>query len=245
MRGRLALVAGLCLLAGCSPLGGRGGDERAVSGALGQEMTLSQALGRDDAPRGLGRLFAARGNAARGGLVSRAGSVCGVPGIKGEALPPISNRVNGCGLENPVRVTEVAGLALSAPAVIDCNTARALHNWADRGAIPVVGRRGGGLTGLQVAASYTCRTRNSQAGARISEHGRGRAVDISALILANGERITVEEGWGRGQDGRILRRLHRAACGPFGTVLGPESDVFHRDHFHFDTARYRSGAYCR
>jgi len=37
----------------------------------------------------------------------------------------------------------------------------------------------------------------------------------------------------------------RAACGPFGTVLGPESNRFHRDHFHFDTARYRSGSYCR
>ena len=32
---------------------------------------------------------------------------------------------------------------------------------------------------------------------------------------------------------------------PFGTVLGPNSDRFHRDHFHFDMASYSSGAYCR
>jgi len=30
-----------------------------------------------------------------------------------------------------------------------------------------------------------------------------------------------------------------------GTVLGPEANRFHRDHFHFDTAEYRSGPYCR
>jgi hypothetical protein len=28
-------------------------------------------------------------------------------------------------------------------------------------------------------------------------------------------------------------------------VLGPNANSFHRDHFHFDTARYRSGSYCR
>jgi hypothetical protein len=42
-----------------------------------------------------------------------------------------------------------------------------------------------------------------------------------------------------------MRRMHRGACGPFGTVLGPEADRYHQDHFHFDTARYRSGSYCR
>jgi hypothetical protein len=44
---------------------------------------------------------------------------------------------------------------------------------------------------------------------------------------------------------RALRQMHRAACGTFGTVLGPESDRFHQDHFHFDTARHRGGPYCR
>ena len=51
--------------------------------------------------------------------------------------------------------------------------------------------------------------------------------------------------WSTYRRGRLLRRLHGGACGPFGTVLGPESDRFHQDHFHFDTASYRSGPYCR
>lgn len=57
--------------------------------------------------------------------------------------------------------------------------------------------------------------------------------------------ITVAQGWGSRAGGPILERIHRAACGPFGTVLGPRSDRFHQDHIHVDTARNRGGAYCR
>ena len=80
---------------------------------------------------------------------------------------------------------------------------------------------------------------------RLSEHGKGRAIDISGLVLANGEVITVLKGWRQPGESKLLKTLHKAACGPFGTVLGPNSDRFHQDHFHFDTARYRSGAFCR
>jgi hypothetical protein len=111
--------------------------------------------------------------------------------------------------------------------------------------VPTVGRTGGGVANLRVVASYACRTRNSQAGARLSEHARGNAIDIAGIGLADGSELTVLSDWGSGREGRILRQLHAEACGPFGTVLGPNSDRFHRDHFHFDTATYRSGRYCR
>jgi hypothetical protein len=55
----------------------------------------------------------------------------------------------------------------------------------------------------------------------------------------------VLDHWNTGHKGRILRQLHQTACGPFGTVLGPEADRHHQDHFHFDTANHRGGAYCR
>lgn len=174
------------------------------------------------------------------------GSVCNSPSIQGQRLAPIAGRIAGCGVEDPVSVTTVAGVTLSTAATMDCGTAEALETWVREGVIPTVGRTGGGVSGLQVAAHYACRTRNNQAGARISEHGKGRAIDISAIILADGTRITLLEGWnGPRRHRRILRALHTAACGPFGTVLGPESDRHHQDHFHFDTARYRSGSYCR
>jgi hypothetical protein len=113
------------------------------------------------------------------------------------------------------------------------------------GLVPAVGRTGGGVANLRVVASYACRTRNSQAGARLSEHAVGNAIDIAGIGLANGEELTVLDDWNSGREGRILREAHSSACGTFGTVLGPNSDRFHRDHFHFDVASYRSGAYCR
>ena len=57
--------------------------------------------------------------------------------------------------------------------------------------------------------------------------------------------MTILNDWNRGTHGKALVKSHAAACGIFGTVLGPRSDGYHRDHFHFDTANYRSGAYCR
>jgi hypothetical protein len=62
------------------------------------------------------------------------------------------------------------GIALTTPATINCDTARALQTWVREGLVPAVGRTGGGVANLRVVASYACRTRNSQAGARLSEH---------------------------------------------------------------------------
>ncbi|MEL6420933.1 MAG: extensin family protein [Pseudomonadota bacterium] len=46
-------------------------------------------------------------------------------------------------------------------------------------------------------------------------------------------------------ESRFLKRIHREACEVFGTVLGPEANDAHRDHFHLDTAPRRRRAYCR
>jgi hypothetical protein len=173
------------------------------------------------------------------------GAICGDPAILGRAIPAIAGRLAGCGVANPVQVTSVHGITLSTAATMNCETAQALSAWTKDGAIPAVGNTGGGIAQFRVVAHYACRTRNSQPGARISEHGKGRAIDIAAFRLRNGDSITLLEGWRDRRQGRILRQMWEAACGPFGTVLGPEANRFHQDHFHFDTASYRSGSYCR
>ncbi|OYX42231.1 MAG: hypothetical protein B7Z02_13010 [Rhodobacterales bacterium 32-67-9] len=176
--------------------------------------------------------------------IGRTGALCGDPAILGKTIPPIAAKLKGCGLTDGVSVISVAGVALSQPAAVDCPTAKALKAWVETGAKPAIGRKGGGLVALQVAASYSCRGRNNQSGAKISEHGKGRAVDISALLLADGTSVTVLKSWGSKSYGKPLASARKAACGPFNTVLGPGSDRFHADHFHLDTARGR-GAYCR
>ena len=149
-----------------------------------------------------------------------------------------------CGIENAYRVTQAAGIHLSQPATLSKAAAERLDYWLRKEAIPAIGNKGGGLVEIRVAAHYACRSRNNQRGARLSEHAKGNAIDISAFVLADGTTLSVLHDW-RGSQGRLMRRLHASACGPFGTVLGPESDRHHQDHFHFDVANYRSGAYCR
>lgn len=176
-------------------------------------------------------------------LVTR-GAVCGDPSIQGVAIGNVPGS-GACGIKNAVEVDAVGGVLLSQPSKMNCDTARALKGWVQDDMRPAVGDTGGGVKSLKVAAHYACRTRNSRRGARLSEHAKGNAIDISAFRLADGSEISVLKDWGGGTRGRILKKLHSSACGPFGTVLGPNSDVHHRDHFHFDIANHRGGPYCR
>jgi hypothetical protein len=168
---------------------------------------------------------------------SMEGSVCGVAAIKGEEIRPITSNVRGCGVEEAVAVTSVAGVRLSQTATVDCSIAKALNSWVDEVAQPAFD---GKLVELRVAAHYICRSRNNIRGAKISEHGKGRAIDISGFVLSNGKLLTVSDDYNR-----LLRRIYKAACGYFRTTLGPGSDGYHEDHFHFDTSARSGGAYCR
>ncbi len=180
---------------------------------------------------------------ATGGIVGRKGALCGDPALKGRTIPPIAATMKGCGLDEGVEVTSVAGIPLSQPAITDCTTATTFSAWVQDRVVPAVGQKGGGLKRIDIAASYVCRPRNNQRGSKVSEHGKGHALDVSGLELRDGSTISVLRDWGKGKAGRILKEIRVAACGPFSTVLGPGSDRFHRDHLHIDTARGR-GPYC-
>ncbi|WP_316646281.1 extensin-like domain-containing protein [Ovoidimarina sediminis] len=173
------------------------------------------------------------------------GAVCGDWTIIGERRAPLAGKHRGCGIADPVRVRIVSDVFLSQLALMDCETAVTLKTWLETVAKPAFADDGGGLKGLRLSGHYACKTQNNQRGARLSEHARGRAIDISSFILMDGTVITVREGWADTETGGVMRELHAGACGLFGTVLGPEADSYHADHFHFDTARRRSGAYCR
>lgn len=201
--------------------------------------------GRPDGLEQNARAAATRQTPGRVAQPGRPGQLCGVPGLMGDVLDPIPGRIQGCGIAEPVRLRSVDGIALSQPATINCDAARALHTWVNSSAIPTVGREGGGIRSLRVVASYACRTRNSRPGARLSEHATGNAIDIAGIGLADGSELTVLGGWRERRAGPLLQEMHRGACGTFGTVLGPNSDRFHQDHFHFDVAGYRSGPFCR
>ncbi len=168
---------------------------------------------------------------------SMEGAVCGVPSIKGQEIAPIQSNIGGCGVPEAVAVTSIAGVRLSQTATVDCSVAKALNNWVEEVAQPAFD---GKLFELRIAAHYICRSRNNVKGAKISEHGKGRAIDIAAFILTDGKVLTVRENYNK-----LLKRIYKAACPYFKTTLGPGSDGYHEDHFHFDTSARDSGSYCR
>ena len=50
-------------------------------------------------------------------------------------------------------------------------------------------------------------------------------------------------GWNASREEReFLRVVHKSACKRFGTVLGPDYNRAHHDHFHLE---YGKGNYCR
>jgi hypothetical protein len=195
-----------------------------------------------DAPEKIETVAAVRILPGKSAIAGRKGSVCGDPAIRGEVLAPITSRVRGCGIDEPVRVTSVDGVAMNQSLVVDCQTARALKSWVTGALKPAFGRKE--VAGLRIAGSYSCRPRNNVKGAPISEHGRGKAIDIAAIQLANGTSVTVLGDW-RKPAGKPMKKAYRAACGTFGTTLSPDADSHHRDHMHFDTASQRNGPYCR
>jgi hypothetical protein len=155
---------------------------------------------------------------------------------------------NGCEVRNAWSVESIGPVSFSQSATLNCGLAEPMRVWLENTVQPAAGRAfGERVVGVDIAASYSCRPRNNVRGARMSEHGFGNAIDISAFTLESGRKISVEEGWrGASSERTFLRSVHDEACGEFHTVLGPDADRAHRNHLHLDLQNRRSGStYCR
>jgi hypothetical protein len=98
---------------------------------------------------------------------------------------------------------------------------------------------------MEHLGSYNCRS--IRGGSSPSEHSTGNAIDISAFVLSDGRRVSLIEHWDA-PDGRsaFLQAIRGGACSYFTTVLSPDYNAAHADHFHLDQAQ-RPGAWgvCR
>ncbi|HEX8256054.1 MAG TPA: extensin family protein [Allosphingosinicella sp.] len=150
----------------------------------------------------------------------------------------------GCSALGSVQLLEI-GTPTANLGAMTCPLARNYARWT-REAVQPAARAwlGSKVARIESFGTYACRPVNGMAGGKLSEHGRANAVDISAFVLANGQRITVLEGWNHEDDDvrRFLRAIHQAGCRRFGVTLGPEANKLHHNHFHFDMGR---GPYCR
>ena len=159
---------------------------------------------------------------------------------------PLPDRTfdNGCSALGAVQLIEI-GTPVTNLGAMTCPLADRFSGWV-RDSVQSAARAwlGSQVVRIESFGTYSCRNVNSQAGGRLSEHGRANAVDIGAFLLEDGRRITVEAGW-NGEDERVrrfLRAVHQAGCRRFGVTLGPDANGYHRDHLHFDMG---PGPYCR
>lgn len=150
----------------------------------------------------------------------------------------------GCRAVGAVQLREI-GTPVTNLGAMTCPLARQFARWVREAVQPAADQwLGSPIRRVETFGTYACRGVNGQAGARLSEHAFANAVDVSAFVLADGRRITVAQGW-NGEDERVrsfLRAIHRAGCRRFSIGLGPDSDAYHYNHFHFDMGR---GPYCR
>ncbi|ANU07382.1 extensin family protein [Paraurantiacibacter namhicola] len=203
-----ALLALPLLLAGCSMLPG---DRQAPSADVPQAGTL----------------------AARQCL-----SALSDTGTRFEVLPD-REYGGGCSTVNSVSLDRLPGdfspIAVSSLGPVVCEEATAFAKWArfgvDRAARQHLGT---GVARIETMGSYSCR--NVAGTGRRSAHATAQAIDVSGFVLADGRRISVAGDWdsGTAAERAFLRTVHRSACKRFGTVLGPDYNAAHRDHFHVE-----------
>lgn len=148
-----------------------------------------------------------------------------------------------CGLTQPFEVTALLDgeVTFNGAYTLDCPMIAALNNWLRDVVEPEAQARfNARVVEIMSMGSYSCRGINGMAGARLSEHAFGNAIDIGGFRLADGRIISIVHDWTRGDEAAqaFLRNIHGGACGYFTTVLGPGYNIFHYNHFHVDLAMH-------
>ena len=148
-----------------------------------------------------------------------------------------------CGGEDMVELEAVmladkTRVAVDPPALLRCPMAESFAAWLREEVAPRAAKLGSTLRAVENYDSYECRPRNRVAGAKMSEHGKGNAIDVRAIHLADGRRIEptdmlADKSW--------RETMRESACHRFMTVLGPGSDGHHESHIHLDVAARRNG----
>lgn len=168
----------------------------------------------------------------------------------GARFSPVPDRYfeAGCSTLGTVTLTGLQGdearFAVANLGPVACPLAETLAGWArfgvDRAARQVLGSP---LARIETMGSYSCRDVAGRG--RRSTHAVAQAIDVAAFVLADGQRISVIGNWADGSERErgFLRLVHKSACKRFGTVLGPDYNAAHRDHFHLEDGR--RGGFCR
>jgi len=127
-------------------------------------------------------------------------------------------------------------------AILRCAMAESFAAWVRDEASDHIAALGDALRTVDTLGSYECRGRNSVADAKLSEHGKGNAIDVRALVLAGGRHIDLTD---EAVSKPLRDNLRDSACHRFTTVLGPGADSYHSNHIHLDILERRGARICQ
>jgi hypothetical protein len=166
-------------------------------------------------------------------------------GIGFEALPPAGQ--GPCRREDRLRLAagRIESLTVTpGDAQATCPLYAGLAMWLRHGVQPAAEQTlGSRVARIEHFGTNSCRRIGGADAQGWSEHATGNAIDIAAFDLEDGRRITVWRDWPNGEDrAAFLRSARESACTMFGTVLSPDYNAAHADHFHLDQAERR---FCR
>jgi hypothetical protein len=158
--------------------------------------------------------------------------------VEATALPPISDKQ--CGAQSPLSLTGVLAngrmVPVSGGVTTDCGMATAMPAWIEAVDSYLMAKENTRIAEVMVGTSFMCRNVNNASEGNLSFHAFADAMDVTGFKLEDGRTVTVDAGWADAlsSEGRLLRYAHDAACSEFTTVLGPEANDLHHDHFHVD-----------
>jgi len=164
---------------------------------------------------------------------------------KAAAIEPMPRLIGpaACGGSDMVRLNAVliagsARIEIKPAPLLRCEMAEQFTSWIRDDAAPRVSVVGESLRSVENYDDYECRGRNRVIGAKMSEHGKGDAVDVRSFTLADGRVIGMTD---MAVSKDLRDGLRASACQRFMTVLGPGSDGYHEGHIHLDLAERRHG----
>ena len=168
-------------------------------------------------------------------------------GKTGVRFQPLEDRAfgGGCSAFSAVKLLDI-GTPVTNLGAMACPLASAFAGWVRFGVVPASRVwLGSEVVRVESFGTYSCRgVVGTASSGRLSEHASANAVDIAAFVLADGRRITVKGDWNSSDSNvrQFLRVIHTSACRRFKTVLSPDYNSAHHDHFHLDMGR---GPFCR
>lgn len=163
-------------------------------------------------------------------------------GVKFTPLPN-QDHGGGCSSIDSVKLLDI-GTPVTNLGPMTCPLARNFAAWVEYAVRPAARLYfKTEVVKVETFGTYSCRNIYGGRSGRLSQHAFSNAVDVSGFVLADGRRIMLDGGWdGDRSSQQFLRALHKSACRRFGTVLSPDYNAAHYNHFHLDMS---GNGYCR